>query len=283
MFIYGLYSTEDDIIRYVGKTKYMLHKRLMEHINGALIRNCKTYKDNWIRSVYNKGYVVDIKLIEECDDSIWEEREKYWIKEYANLTNLTEGGEGGHGNLYDVSYEEMKEYIKEFFPQVDSKNKFYKCINKIDYKYPKNPREVYSIRGEWISWGDFLGTNRIQDNLKAIKYLSYKEAKKFLKNKGIKHITDYQKYIKDNKIDFLPYKPDRFYSNKNRGWESWLDYLGLKKRYDISEELIYRYLRRYYPHVKSSYSFRRNKKNIHHSINTNMIRGFNFDRLRNLK
>ena len=49
MFIYGLYSTEDDVIKYVGKTKYMLSKRLREHINGVLKRNYKTHKDNWIR------------------------------------------------------------------------------------------------------------------------------------------------------------------------------------------------------------------------------------------
>ena len=92
MFIYGLYSTEDGVIKYVGKTKYMLSKRLREHINGALLRGCKTYKDNWIRNVYSNGFKVDIRLIEECGDSIWDEREKYWIKEYSGLTNLTDGG-----------------------------------------------------------------------------------------------------------------------------------------------------------------------------------------------
>lgn len=83
MFIYGLYSTDDGVIKYIGKTKYMLSKRLREHINGALKRNCKTHKDNWIRNVYSNGYKIDIELIEKCDDSIWEEREKYWIKKCA--------------------------------------------------------------------------------------------------------------------------------------------------------------------------------------------------------
>jgi predicted GIY-YIG superfamily endonuclease len=37
MFIYGLYSTENsDKIRYIGKTKCSLSKRLNEHLNGAL-------------------------------------------------------------------------------------------------------------------------------------------------------------------------------------------------------------------------------------------------------
>lgn len=54
MFIYALYSTENEIIRYVGKTKFVLSKRFREHINGALFRNGKTHKDNWIRNVYKK-------------------------------------------------------------------------------------------------------------------------------------------------------------------------------------------------------------------------------------
>ena len=122
MFIYGLYSTEDeDIIKYVGKTKCSLSKRLSEHLNGALKRKCKTHKDNWIRKTYKNGYEIKIKLIEECSDNIWEEREKYWIKEIPNVTNIAEGGEGGHGLLYNVTYVEMKKYISNLPFKIRSK------------------------------------------------------------------------------------------------------------------------------------------------------------------
>ena len=282
MFIYGLYSTEDEIIRYVGKTKHVLSKRLREHINGALLRNCKTYKDNWIRSVYSNGYKINIKLIEECDDSVWEERERYWIKEYDNLTNLTEGGDGGHGLSYNATLDEMKKYIKTFFPQINSKNEFYKYLDKIDSKYPKNPREAYTIRGEWVSWGDFLGTNRIQDNKKVEKYLKFNEAKQYI-NKYIKPKTsvEYRKYIEQNNIDFLPNKPFRFYSDK--GWNGWEDYLGVNKRYEITYELITRYLKMFFPNVTGNYSFRKYKSNIHRAIHLGRIKNFDFSKLKKNK
>ena len=282
MFIYGLYSTEDNVVRYIGKTKYVLSKRLREHINGALLRNCKTYKDNWIRSVYSNGYKVNIKLIEECDDSIWEDREKYWIKEYGNLTNLTSGGECGHGLLYNISYDEMKEYIRTFFPYITSKNLFYKHLDEIDSKYPRDPMEAYTIRGEWISWGDFLGTNRIQDNKKTEKYLQFNEAKRYInKHVRVKTSIEYKKYIKENNIDFLPNKPFRFYVKK--GWKGWEDYLGVNKRYEITQELITRYLKMFFPNITGNYTFRKYKTSIHRAIHLGRIKNFDFSKLKNKK
>lgn len=279
MFIYGLYSSKDDIIRYVGKTKYMLSKRLREHINGALLRNCKTHKDNWIRQTYNDGYNIEIKLIEECDDSIWEDREKFWISSIENLTNLTEGGEGGHGNLYNVTYEEMKKYISSYPIKISSIKEFREICKEFDTKYPRNPKEVFKLRGEWVSWGDFLGTNRIQDNKKVDKYLAFSKAKRYV-NTFIKAKTsvEYRAYIDKNNVDFLPRKPFRFY--KNKGWKGWEDYLGTQKKYFISDDLICRYLHRFFPKVSGNWTFRKHKNKIHRAINLGRIRNFNFELLK---
>lgn len=279
MFIYGLYSTKDNVIKYVGKTKCTLHKRLIEHINGALRRNCNTYKDNWIRKTYNDGYKVEIKLIEECDNSIWESREKFWIANIKNLTNLTEGGESGHGNLYNVTYKEMKEYLTTLPFTITSKTLFYKYNHLLDVKYPKNPQEVFENRGEWVSWGDFLGTNRIQDNEKAKKYLTFNDAKKYLnKFAKLKSSKEYRIYIDKNNIEFLPKKPFRFYNGK--GWNGWEDYLNVKKRYLISDELICRYLHMFFPKVTGNCTFRKYKHEIHRAIHFGRIRNFNFGLLK---
>lgn len=277
MFIYGLYSTKDNAIRYVGKTKYVLSKRLREHINGALLRNCKTYKDNWIRQTYSDGYKVEIKLIEECDDSVWEDREKFWINNISNLTNLTEGGDGGHGKIYNITYEEMKQYIATY--PINSIKEFRKYCKEFDTKYPRNPKEVFELRGEWVSWGDFLGTNRIQDNKKANKYLSFSKAKRYI-NTFVKAKTsiEYKNYIEENNIDFLPKKPFRFY--KNKGWSGWEDYLNTQKRYLVNDELICRYLRRFFPMVSGNWTFRKYKNKIHRAIHLGKIRNFNFKLLK---
>lgn len=283
MFIYGLYSSDDGVIRYVGKTKYVLSKRLREHINGALLRGCKTYKDNWIRDVYKNGNEVEIKLIEECDDSIWEEREKYWIKNIPSLTNLTEGGDGGHGNLYNVSYDEMKAYIQSYPVKIDSRKSFREESINFDKKYPKNPKEAFKLRGEWVSWGDFLGTGRIQDNIIAHNnYLSLEKAEKYI-NTYIKPKTsvEYIRYIDENNINFLPRKPHRFYCK--RGWKGWEDYLGITKPYEISDELIQRYLSTYHPNVTGNWTFKKYKSKIHRAIHLGRIRNFDFRKLRNDK
>ena len=276
MLIYGLYSTEDEKIRYIGKTKFKLSKRLTEHVNGALLRNGKTYKDNWIRKVYNKGYEVKITQIEECDDGIWEERENYWINQYNDLTNLTDGGDGGHGFKYKISYNEAKEYIASLPFKITSRLDFLKKIDLIDNKIPKNPREHFTITNEWISWGDFLGTNKIQDNKKAENYLSYKEAKKFLKKKKFRYMKEYHNFVRKENINFLPYKADRFY--KDRGWISWMDFLGTVKPYPITEELLRKYMKKFFPNIKSEYAVGKIfMSKIHNAIRFKYFQKYNWN------
>ena len=39
--------------------------------------------------------------MEEVSSSVWQEKEKYWIAQFPNLINLTEGGDGCVGFLHD--------------------------------------------------------------------------------------------------------------------------------------------------------------------------------------
>lgn len=95
-YIYSLSSSEDPSnIRYIGKTK-LVNQRLKQHIKRALNKTDKrTYRDNWIKSELSKGNDIIYNIIEECNEEVWKDREKYWISQYknTNLTNLTEGGE----------------------------------------------------------------------------------------------------------------------------------------------------------------------------------------------
>jgi hypothetical protein len=152
MFTYGLYSTDENEIRYVGKTNN-LNKRLYEHIKDSQ-RNNKTHKQKWVCKEMNNNNEINIKILEECDDAIWEEREKYWISYYNNLINHTDGGEGGHGRLYHISYDETKEIIGKL--DIKSGNEWYNKLknNKIPSFIPGNPRQYFKDKG-WISWGIF--------------------------------------------------------------------------------------------------------------------------------
>ena len=174
----------------------------------------------------------------------------------------------------------MKEYISSLPFKIKSLTDFNRHSEDIDKKYPRNPYECFKNRGEWISWGDFLGTDRIQDNIKTENYLSYDKAKRFLKNKKFRYMKEYHDFISKEKIDFLPYKPDRFYKNKNRGWKSWMDYLGTVKPYEITNDLLFRYFKRFHPYVTGMWTFKKHRDKIHRAIRYEFLKGFDFSKLR---
>lgn len=97
-YIYGLYDPSNHIIRYIGfstQPKERLKKHRMPKNNPTIKRDC------WIKSLQNKGSNPEMLIIEECNESIWPEREIYWINEYRkttpNLTNINHGGFGRYG------------------------------------------------------------------------------------------------------------------------------------------------------------------------------------------
>lgn len=99
--IYVLKHPDTLEIRYVGKTVRSLSKRLGNRIANAKGNKHNKHLSNWIINILNTGKRPIIELIEECDNSVWEEREKYWISQYTNLINLTEGGDGCVGFIHD--------------------------------------------------------------------------------------------------------------------------------------------------------------------------------------
>lgn len=92
--IFKIYAlTDDETVRYIGVTSRELSQRLYQHVWDG--KNKKgSHKIHWIKSLLNNNKKPSIKLIEECTEENWQEREKYWIKYYNNLTNTSEGGCG---------------------------------------------------------------------------------------------------------------------------------------------------------------------------------------------
>jgi len=187
VYIYGLYAGDDsENIRYVGKTHYKLSKRLNEHIGEAKrkVENCpNTHKINWINKTIKNEKSVNIILLEETNEINWEKIEIAWIKKLKNnLTNSTKGGEGGATSSYTLTYEEVKKWVQKNFPNIKTKTQWFDFVKENEFPsfITKYPRIVYLNRG-WVSWGDFFGTGKIQDNKMAENYISYNEAKKWIK------------------------------------------------------------------------------------------------------
>lgn len=234
-YIYGLSSSKDGIIRYVGQTKNALKNRLNEHKCDALTRNLKSHKCNWIRKIYKNGFKLQIELIEKTDEIHWQEREIYWIQEYRkkykNLINQLDGGQSGGigGKFFPYGYQETKKFIKElgvnFASFKDYKKFLREHIDEYKDRLPLNPKKVFTHRNEWISWGDFFSNDYVSDKEKDSKIVSYNEAKKIMLENNIKNISEYNVFISNR--DDLPLSPRTHY--KNNGWVNHYDFFGKKK------------------------------------------------------
>ena len=118
-YIYGLKCPIRNEIVYIGQTHNVLEVRLTKHISNtrSKIKNNKTFnkKDHWIKKLIRLEIEneIEIILIEECDLSIIDEREIYWITEYRKFDfnkNIADGGKVNRGYKWS---EESKKRISE--------------------------------------------------------------------------------------------------------------------------------------------------------------------------
>jgi hypothetical protein len=124
---------------------------------------------------------------------------------------------------------------------IKSKTDFYKKIKDLindDISIPYNPYKIY--QDEWVSWGDFLGNGKIQDNKRV--FLSFDEAKKWAKSLNLKIIKEWRNLDLEKLPLDIPKKPEKTY--KNKGWVDYYDWLGIDKKQKISygEKKIYDFL-----------------------------------------
>ena len=98
--IYVLKHPDTLEVRYVGKTVRKLSRRLGNHVANAKGNQHNKHLSHWILKLLKEGKRPIIELVETCTYDIWQERERYWIRQFPNLINLTEGGDGCIGFLH---------------------------------------------------------------------------------------------------------------------------------------------------------------------------------------
>jgi hypothetical protein len=194
IYIYGLIDPRyPKIIRYVGKTKNKLNKRLTDHINEARRSKSNNYKLNWIRSLLFEKIKPIITILEAVTENNWQEKEKYWIHKYKNknLTNTLEGGYSG--GIYTVSilqYDLHGQFIKEFSSIEEACNKVklkrgcitsalqrsglggvYQWRYKTDEIYPKNIGQHVTSRFTKVKLTDTIKNIEFYfDSIKELKH-----------------------------------------------------------------------------------------------------------------
>jgi len=100
--IYILKDPINNEVRYVGKTVAKPERRLAQHIYQWKRDNIQYRRvDSWILSLYKKNKLPLIEVIDEVDESIWEQAEIGYIRLFKSfgcrLTNHSLGGVGCHG------------------------------------------------------------------------------------------------------------------------------------------------------------------------------------------
>lgn len=149
-FVYVL-KCPAGLVRYVGKSNTP-NKRYKQHLSSQNLSKL-SHKNNWLNSLISKDQMPLLEIIEECDDTLWHEKEVEWIRYYrsigVDLTNSTDGGEGVHGYTFT---EEAKENMSKAHiglkPSEDTRKKLSKAQlgNKkgAGKKMPQHLRDLLS-------------------------------------------------------------------------------------------------------------------------------------------
>lgn len=249
MYIYGLYNSFSDEIRYIGKTNN-IKRRLSEHIQEAKSNKYNHFpKNRWILKTLASNGKINIKILETTDDASWPEREKYWIKYYKNISsnilNISEGGEGFNKNF--LSYKECKKWVKNNLNNVKTENEWKSFVKKniLPKTIPHNPSACY----ENFSWNDFLG-NRKKEKL--FNCFSVKDLKKIIKREKIYTFKDFSKYFSNYQIPKETTFQKQGFDIKSFFKETWF----------VDYSVFKRYILIFFPNVISLNTFKKEHKNM---------------------
>lgn len=104
-----LITNKENGHKYVGQTTQGMNKRWQQHIQEAIRMSDKPLH----RAMRKYGnHRFNIQEIDECDESLLNEKEEYWIKHY-NTSNSAEGYNATSGGDKVILSEETKKKISE--------------------------------------------------------------------------------------------------------------------------------------------------------------------------
>jgi hypothetical protein len=119
-----------------------------------------------------------------------------------------------------LPFEKSREIIRDL--NLTSLSEFKNLKDKRPFGVPHTPEIVYANNG-WISWGDFLGTNRVQSQ--KIVFVSFEECRQWFIDNNIKS-GDHWKKVRKTKPNNIPSNPEKTYKHN---WKGWKDFLKIAK------------------------------------------------------
>jgi DNA-binding transcriptional regulator YiaG len=98
--VYGLASSKDGVIRYIGQTSRPLATRMQWHLTWTKRERDKSRRTAWIKSVLRSGHALHIITIET--DAVKDEAEMRWITHYRDVGHDLVNGSAGGDNCIGV-------------------------------------------------------------------------------------------------------------------------------------------------------------------------------------
>ena len=168
--IYILIDPITKIVRYVGKS-VNAKRRYNQHLYDKRHDN---YSSRWIRKLQKQNLKPFLEIIEECDESVWQERERYWISYYkpiSKLTNLTAGGDGlSFYSHSEITKRKISEKHKGKLLSENTKNKIRNFnLGKKESKETKNKKSESSKNFYNTTEGKILSKKLVENMIKATK------------------------------------------------------------------------------------------------------------------
>jgi hypothetical protein len=131
-----------------------------------------------------------------------------------------------------LSYNEAKEYIKQFNIKTENEYNIWAKSSQRPNFIPLFPRTSYKIKGGWVSFNDFLGNGGIAPQIKHANFLSYEDAKNVVQELEFNCIEDFKNWAKSQ--DKIPSHPNEIYEE----FEGFPEFLGYQRRKSIGEKII---------------------------------------------
>jgi len=140
VYIYGLIDPRNELtienVRYVGKTKNAVRRRLNKHMEDSKCGIAPIYK--WIRKIKLDGHRPVYIILEECNENTWKEAERKYItllRKSNRLLNVADGGET-EGNYYHPSielycYDENGDFKRKYSSMTEACNDVHISMSKI--------------------------------------------------------------------------------------------------------------------------------------------------------
>ena len=205
----GTYTISNSKINY---DKYIVYDEAEAFVRKLNLKNQK----DWQAYKNTKNFNVKIP---RSPQSIY--KDKGW----KDLGTFIGTGNISNNKRNYRSFKQARVFAKKLnFNSVKEWKDYSRSTNR-PFDIPSSPNTVYEKKG-WVSYSDWLGTNVVapQD----IKFISFTEAKEFVKKLGLKTNTDWREYKKSGeRPSFISANPDTKYKNK---WKGWADFFGHTKR-----------------------------------------------------